>query len=156
MSTTAAPADASDAEYTELVRKLEALSGKSDIAERTKVQKRIAEILASRRKTDRFQCFVTVAVKAGSINGPGTLINLGAGGGYVKTALTLEKLSSITIEVKQTGRLAAGLVFPCQVRWVKPGHGVGVAFQELGAKEQDALKKALGELVREQPPQRPT
>jgi hypothetical protein len=148
----------SDVEYADLVRRLEGLAGKNDppsVLARSQAQKRLAEILVSRRTTDRFQCFVSVTVTAGAHAGPGTLTNLGAGGGYVKTTLQLEKLASVTLEVKQVGRLPVGLVFPSQVRWVKPGHGAGVAFGPLDAKGEEALKRALGELVREQPPQRP-
>ncbi len=149
---------AGDDEYAGLARRLEAINGKSDAAtltERAAVLKKMADILASRRTTDRFQCYLSVSVQAGTTAGTGVLTNIGAGGGFVKTSLALEKFSQLKLEVRLAGRLPVGSKFTAQVRWVKGKEGVGIAFQDLGNTENDALKKLLGELVREQPPHNP-
>ena len=148
----------SDAEYAALVKKLERSNGKSDAAslsERATVLKQLADILAARRTTDRFQCYLSVNVQAGKASGTGVITNIGAGGGFVKTTLSLEKFSELKLEVRLAGRLPIGLSFKAQVRWVRAKEGVGFAFRDLGATEQEALKKLLGELVREQPPMNP-
>ena len=144
-----------DGEYTALAKRLEQASGKTDsasVSERTKVLKQMADILAARRTTDRFQCYLPVNVVAGTLKGTGVLTNIGSGGGYLKTSIALEKFADLHIEVKQAGRLPMGFGMKGQVRWVKAKEGAGIAFQELGTTEQDAIKKLLGELVREQPP----
>lgn len=147
-----------DDEYAGLVKKLERSSGKSDaasLAERATVQKQLAEILAKRRTTDRFQCYLSVNVQSGASNGTGVLTNIGAGGGYLKTSLALEKFAEVRVEVRLAGRLPVGVVLTGEVRWLKPKDGAGLKFQKLDSTSQDALKKLLGELVREQPPQNP-
>ncbi len=145
-----------DAEYAELVRQLEALAGKTDatsLLTRNALQKRIADLLAARRRTDRFQCVITVTVHADGASGPGTITNIGAGGCYVKASLALKRFQQVRLEVKSAGRLPLGLSYAGEVRWVKERTGVGVAFGTLGQKEQDGLKRCLADLVREQPPQ---
>ena len=149
---------AGDDEYAGLVRRLEASNGKSDsatLSERATVLKQLTDILASRRTTDRFQCYLSVSVQTAAATGTGVLTNVGAGGGFLKTSLALEKFTDMKIEVRLTGRLPVGSKFTAQVRWVKGKEGVGIAFVDLGAAESDALKKLLGELVREQPPLNP-
>jgi len=152
------PRATTDDEYAGLVKRLESSSGKTDAAsmnERATVLKQMAEILAARRTTDRFQCYLSVNLQAGSLIGTGVITNIGAGGGFVKTTLALEKFASLRVEVRIAGRLPVGAAFKGQVRWVKAKEGVGIAFQGLGAPEREALKKLLGELVREQPPLNP-
>ncbi len=147
-----------DDEYAGLVKRLERSTGKTDqasMSERAAVTKQLADILAARRTTDRFQCYLSVNVSAGSASGTGVLTNIGAGGGYLKTALALEKFTELRLEVRLAGRLPVGVVLSGQVRWVKPKDGVGLAFQKLEPAAQEALKKLLGELVREQPPHNP-
>lgn len=147
-----------DSEYEQLARRLEELRTATDPAlsrERSELQKKLSEILISRRKTDRFQCHVKVEVASGAQSGPGTMTNLGAGGAYVKTAVALERFAEVTVTVSALGRLPIGTVLPCSVRWVKPGDGVGLAFGALGDAAAEAIRKALGELVREQPPKLP-
>jgi hypothetical protein len=112
----------------------------------------MADILASRRTTDRFQCYLSVNVQAAGTSGTGVITNIGAGGGFLKTNLVPEKFSELKLEVRLSGRLPVGSAFKAQVRWVKPKDGVGIAFLDLAGAEQEALKKLLGELVREQPP----
>lgn len=145
----------SDGEYAALAKRLEKANGKTDsasVTERTTVLKQMAEILAARRTTDRFQCYLPVNLVLGAAKGTGVLTNIGSGGGFLKTSFVLSKFAALQIEVKQAGRLPMGLSLKGQVRWVKAKEGAGIAFQELGAAEQEAIKKLLGELVREQPP----
>lgn len=148
----------SDDEYAGLVKRLEVSNGKSDasaMSERATVLKQMADILAARRTTDRFQCYLSVSVQAGETTGTGVITNIGAGGGFLKTSLVLEKYAELRVEVRLAGRLPVGAAFKGQVRWVKPKEGMGIAFLGLSAAEQDMLKKLLGELVREQPPLNP-
>ena len=147
-----------DDEYAGLVKKLEQSNGKSDAAsmsERATVLKQMADILTARRTTDRFQCYLSVSIQAGATTGTGVVTNIGAGGGFVKTTLALEKFADLRLEVRMTGRLPVGAAFKGQVRWVKAKDGIGFAFQELTAVDQELIKKLLGELVREQPPLNP-
>ncbi len=145
----------SDSEYASLAKRLEKANGKTDsasVSERTTVLKQMADILASRRTTDRFQCYLPVNVVAGNAKGTGVLTNIGSGGGFLKTTVALEKFAGLHIEVKQAGRLPVGMGLKGQVRWVKANEGAGIAFHELAGTEHEAIKKLLGELVREQPP----
>lgn len=143
-----------DEEYAGLVKRLERSSGKTDtvsVTERSQVLTQLADILSVRRTTDRFQCYLSVNVRSAHQSGSGVLTNIGAGGGYLKTALSLEKFAEVRLEVRLTGRLPVGATLAGQVRW-KGKDGLGIAFTGLGSTEQTALKKLLGELVREQPP----
>ncbi len=147
-----------DDEYAGLVKRLEVSNSESDassMSERATVLKQMADILAARRTTDRFQCYLSVNIQAQGATGTGVITNIGAGGGFVKTALVLEKFAELRIEVRLAGRLPVGAAFKGQVRWVKAKEGVGIAFQDLTHADQDMLKKLLGELVREQPPLNP-
>lgn len=147
-----------DSEYEALARRLEELRTATDPVlsrERSELQKKMSEILISRRKTDRFQCHVKVELKSGEQSGQGTMSNLGSGGAYVKTALVLARFAEVTLTVTALGRLPSGTVLPCSVRWVKQGDGLGLAFGTLGEPAAEALRRALGELVREQPPKLP-
>jgi hypothetical protein len=144
-----------DSEYEALAKRLEELRTATDPAlskERAEVQKKLSDILISRRQTDRFQCHLKVEFKSAEASGAGTLTNLGAGGAYLRTPMALTRFTEVTVTVTQLGRLPAGTVLPCQVRWVKQGEGVGLAFKQLEGSVTDQLKRALGELVREQPP----
>jgi PilZ domain len=147
-----------DAEYQALAKRLEELRTATDPAlskERAELQKKLSEILISRRTTDRFQCHIKVDLKAGEQTGQGVLTNLGAGGAFVRTTLSLPKLTEVTLTVTALGRLPNGAVLPSNVRWEKPGDGLGVAFKTLEPAVAESLRRALGELVREQPPKLP-
>ena len=144
-----------DSEYEALAKRLEELRTATDPAlskERTEVQKKLSDILIARRQTERFQCHLKVDFKAGEKVGQGVVTNLGAGGAYLRTAVMLERFAEVTLTVTQLGRLPAGTVLPCQVRWVKQGEGMGLSFKTLEQPLADHLRRALGELVREQPP----
>jgi hypothetical protein len=148
----------SDVEYEALARRLEELRTATDPAqskERAELQKKMSEILISRRTTDRFQCHLKVEFRSGELSGPGVVTNLGAGGAYLRTTAALTRFSEVSVTVTTIGRLPTGTVLPCQVRWVKQGDGVGLAFKTLEAPAIESLKRALGELVREQPPKLP-
>ena len=57
-----------DAEYHALAKRLEELRTATEPAltkERSEIQKKLSEILVSRRTTDRFQCHLKVELKAG-------------------------------------------------------------------------------------------
>ena len=144
-----------DAEYEALARRLEELRTATDPAlskERSEVQKKLSEILISRRRTDRFQCHVKVDIKGPEPLGAGVLTNLGAGGTYLRTTATLARFAEVTLQVTALGRLPNNTVLVGSVRWVKPGDGVGISFGTLEPQVQESLRRALGELVREQPP----
>jgi PilZ domain len=147
-----------DAEYLALAKRLEELRTATDPAlskERAELQKKLSEILISRRGTDRFQCHLKVDLKSGDQAGQGVVTNLGAGGAYVRTTLSLPRFAPVTLTVTALGRLPNGSVLEANVRWEKPGDGLGVAFQALEPAVAESLRRALGELVREQPPKLP-
>jgi hypothetical protein len=144
-----------DAEYETLARRLEELRTATDPAlsrERAEVQKKLSDILIARRQTERFQCHLKVEFKSGDTSGTGVITNLGAGGAYLRTSVMLDRFAEVTVTVTTIGRLPAGTVLPCQVRWVKQADGLGLAFKAIDGAFGDNLRRALGELVREQPP----
>lgn len=144
-----------DAEYEALAKRLEELRTATDPAqsrERSEIQKKLADILVARRRSDRFQCHLKVDIKGPELLGPGVVTNLGAGGAYVRTAAQLVRFSEVKLVVTTLGRLPTGTVLPGNVRWVKEGDGAGIRFDALEPAVGELLRRALGELVREQPP----
>lgn len=145
------PNDPAEAAYQKLLKEMEALT-QSDL-KRRELERKVVDELTLRRRTTRFQCSIAVTLIMQGKKADGVIVNIGAGGAYVKTAHAVQRYENVELEVKRgSPLLPLGTRLPGQVLWAKPQDGAGLKFAALSTGAVEQLRRCLMALVAEQPP----
>ncbi|MFM9905607.1 MAG: PilZ domain-containing protein [Pyrinomonadaceae bacterium] len=97
--------------------------------------------LSNRRGSDRKKLIIDVRFDGGDGTGIANTRDIGSGGLYMTTTAILDQGTPIMMTVSLGART---LNLSGTVVYSDPGHGVGVRFKNLDAKDEDFLKTELG------------
>ena len=95
---------------------------------------------SERRNSDRKKLIIDVRFDGGDGTGIANTRDIGAGGLYMTTTAMLETGTPIMMTVNIGART---LNLKGVVVYSDPGHGVGVRFKDLGAADEEVLRREL-------------
>lgn len=128
-----------------------------DAAPRQQVERRLIELIAAdiprdeRRRHVRVPCDLAVQVRRDKDASPGHVVDVGAGGVLVETALPAQVGDTLEVELeRRAGTLEHGLRVRGRVAWSADGRArqVGVAFTAKDDAAERRLRRFVIELLR--------
>lgn len=101
---------------------------------------------AANRRFPRYPCRLTVTIERGASKTAALVRKISLGGMFIETSQALWVNAGLTARLGFQQPIA----IECSVRYVEPGRGMGVAFAQLDAAEQQQLEMFIASLKADQ------